>query len=425
LRVKLFYGWYIVAASLILSVLFSAIFIYGFTAFLNPIMATFGWSYAQISLASSLRGLETGAFNPIWGIAVDRWSAKKLMLFGMITTALGVFVLSRSANLAMYYIGSMILGLGSSLATGVLPTTVIARWFKRGMGKANGVLAMGMGIGGVATPIVVVLVDKFSWQTTLMFAAFGFLVLGVPLSFVFRSRPQDYGLLPDGAVSNAPTGSVLSRNYDFGTRVRDALKMRAFWYIGLVTIFQFAIFSVLSVYMIPYFTSLGKDRETGGIVIMLYTLVSLAFRIPIGMLADRFRKSFMIAFTVGLMGIGVGLLWLFNEHSPFWLIVLFAVTYGLGVSGMNPLKPPIIAEYFGIRNFGTIFGLSSIFNTVAMVATAPLAGWVIDTYGDYKSVLLVIAGLAVMGVILMLIIPVAPIKVNPATGQTAPVKATK
>ena len=425
MRSKLFYGWYIVAASVLLTVLFSAIFIYGFTAFVNPIMATFGWSYAQLSLASSLRGLETGAFNPVWGVAVDRWSAKKLMLFGMIVTALGVFFLSRSVNLAMYYVGSLIVGMGSSLATGVLPTAVIARWFKRGIGKANGVFSMGMGIGGVATPIVVAVVDKFSWQTTLMFAAIGFLALGVPLSFVFRGKPQDYGLLPDGGASNAPIGSGLSRNYDFGTQVRDALKMRAFWQIGLVILFQFAIFGVLSVYMIPYFTSLGKDRETGGIVVMLYTLVSLAFRIPIGMLSDRFKKSFVIALTVGMMGVGVGLLWLVNEHSPFWLVVLFAVTYGLGISGIAPLRPPIIAEYFGTRNFGTIFGLSSIFNTVAMVAAAPLAGWVFDTYGDYKSVLLVLAGFSVLGMILMLTIPVAPIRANPATSQAAPVKATK
>lgn len=425
MRSKLFYGWYIVAASVLLAVLFSAIFIYGFTAFVNPIMATFGWSYAQLSLASSLRGLETGAFNPVWGVVADRWPAKKLMLFGMIVTALGVFFLSRSVNLAMYYGGSLIVGMGSSLATGVLPTVVIARWFKRNIGKANGVFSMGMGIGGVATPIVVAVVDKFSWQTTLMFAAIGFLALGVPLSFVFRGKPQDYGLLPDGGASNAPIGSGLSRNYDFGTQVRDALKMRAFWQIGLVILFQFAIFGVLSVYMIPYFTSLGKDRETGGIVVMLYTLVSLAFRIPIGMLSDRFRKSFVIAFTVGLMGVGVGLLWLLDEHSPFWLVVLFAVTYGLGISGITPLRPPIIAEYFGTRNFGTIFGLSSIFNTVAMVAAAPLAGWVFDTYGDYKSVLLVLAGFSVLGMILMLTIPVAPIRANPATSQAAPVKATK
>jgi MFS family permease len=407
LRFKLFYGWYIVAASVVLLIIFGAAFIYGFTAFLNPIMATFGWSYAQISLASSLRGLESGVFNPFWGTAADRWPAKWLMLFGVVTTALGIYVLSMSQNLAMYYAGSFILGLGSSLVTGVLPTVLIARWFKRGLGKANGVLSMGWGISGVLTPLIVAVVDRFSWQTTLMWTAIGFLALGVPLSFVFRDRPQDCGLLPDGAESDVPVKQDKAVNHDFGTSVRDALRTRAFWQLGLMVFFQNSVFSVLSIYLIPYFTSLGESRETGGIIVMLYTLVSLAFRVPIGILSDKFKKSLVIAFTVGLLGVGVGFLWIYDKGSPFWLALLFACSYGLGVSGMTGLRPPITAEYFGLGNFGAIFGLVSIFGTAAGVAAAPLAGWVFDTYNDYKSVLLILIGFAVLGVILMLTIPKA------------------
>jgi OFA family oxalate/formate antiporter-like MFS transporter len=423
LKIKLFYGWYIVAASVVLAFLYSSIFIYGFTAFINPIMATFGWSYAQVSLASSLRGLETGALNPLWGIAVDRWPAKKLMLLGMVITALGVFLLSRTSNLVTYYIGFMTLGLGSSLTTGMLPTTVIARWFRRGIGKANGIFAMGMGIGGVAVPLLVILVDKFSWQTTLMFTSFGFLVLGVSLSFVFRSRPQDYGMLPDGGATSAPTGPRPVLHYDFSTRVRDALKMRAFWHIGFLILLQFAIFGVVSTYTIPYFTSLGQDRATGGTVVMMYTLVSLAARIPLGMLADRFRKSYVIAVTMGMMGLGVVVLWFLDGSSPFWMIILFAVIYGLGVGGITPLRPPVLAEYFGTKNFGTIFGLASIFNTTAIVAAAPIAGWFFDTYGDYKSVLVVLVGFAVLGVISMLTIP-SPVRAR-VTSSQAPLESTK
>ena len=50
-------------------------FLYGFTAFMTPIAATFGWSYAQVALASSIAGMETGALNPLVGMAADRWPA--------------------------------------------------------------------------------------------------------------------------------------------------------------------------------------------------------------------------------------------------------------------------------------------------------------------------------------------------------------
>ena len=89
---KLFYGWYIVIAGLIFSAYSSLIFSYGYTAFINPILATFGWSMTQISLANSLRGLETGVFNPIWGHVVDRYDPKKLMWIGVTITAIGIYI---------------------------------------------------------------------------------------------------------------------------------------------------------------------------------------------------------------------------------------------------------------------------------------------------------------------------------------------
>ena len=65
LTVGIFFGWYIVAASVLLTGYHSAIFVYGLTAFLTPIATTAGWTYAQISLASSLRGLEVGLLDPL------------------------------------------------------------------------------------------------------------------------------------------------------------------------------------------------------------------------------------------------------------------------------------------------------------------------------------------------------------------------
>jgi len=42
----------------------------------------FGWSYTQISLAASLRGLEMGIFSPFVGFLVDRFGSKRLIFGG-------------------------------------------------------------------------------------------------------------------------------------------------------------------------------------------------------------------------------------------------------------------------------------------------------------------------------------------------------
>ena len=373
-----------VLAGMVLGAYYSAVYVYGFTAFVNPIVATFGWSMTELSLASSMRGLETGVFNPLWGPVVDRHSPRTLMIVGVVITAAGMFILSRTTNLLIYYLGFFIDGLGSSLVTSMVPVTVMSKWFRRDVGKANGVLYLGMGLGGVLVPVVVWLITKLGWQNTFLFSAIGFLVLGIPLSFLFRSRPEAYGLLPDGHAP--PSGAKTRRlaDYNFGTSIKQALRMRAFWHLAVVIMFQAAYLAPLQTFTLPYLSSLGMDRAMAATVITLYTALSLIFRIPMGLLGDIFRKSYMVALSIGLETFGLVMFWLMGPQTPFWLIILFALGYGVGIAGVMPLRAPIMAEYFGNRNLGAMLGLSSIFITIASIAASPLAGWVWDTQHDFK-----------------------------------------
>jgi MFS family permease len=408
-KLKLFYGWYIVISGAILAFFFGSIVGYGWTAFVTPIVATFGWSMAQISLASSLRSLEIGVFNPLWGPAVDRWSPKWLMRIGVVCASLGLFCLSRMNNLIMYYIGFLLAGIGSSLVTGMLPLVVISRWFRKDIGKANGLFFMGAGLGGVAIPLVVTVIDKLGWRTTLLYTAIGFLVLGLSVSFLFYARPEDHGLLPDGMTPDQGKRTGIARTSgEFGTSVKEAIKMRAFWHIAVVTLFQNATLSTVMLYALPYLTHLGMKRTTAGTVVMLYTFVSLFGRIPFGMMADIFRKSYVIAVSLSLQVVGLFLYWKMDGLSPFWLIVLFAVPYGFGVSGVMPLRAPILAEYFGLKNFGTIFGLTSVFIAVGNVIAPPLAGWIYDTYHNYKVWWISLVFFGIAAIISIITIPPPP-----------------
>jgi MFS family permease len=128
---------------------------------------------------------------------------------------------------------------------------------------------------------------------------------------------------------------------------------------------------------------------------------------PVGMLGDIFRKKYMIALTLGMVGLSLLLFWLFNSRTPFWLTVLFAVFYGVGIAGIMPLRMPILAEYFGRKNMGKLFGIISIPSIIGGVAAVPLAGVVFDAVHSYKPVLLALAGFSLAAVILMLLMPSA------------------
>ena len=98
-----FYGWWIVGGSFLIALYVGGAFFYGFTAFFEPIADELSWSYAEISFAFSLRGLETGILAPVFGLLVDRFGPRRLIFFGAIIAAGGLILLSRSNSLVMFY----------------------------------------------------------------------------------------------------------------------------------------------------------------------------------------------------------------------------------------------------------------------------------------------------------------------------------
>ncbi len=412
---KLFFGWYIVGAGLLLMTYNSGALVYGFTAFIGPIAVAYGWSYAQISLATSIRGMEMGALNPLLGFIVDRWPARILVPVGIVIWGLGLFLLSRADTLPLFYASFLVIGLGSSLGVQMVPTVVVARWFRKDIGKANGVMAMGMGIGGSLIPLIVKMIDMYGVQGALAILAVGTYLLGLPLSLVFRNRPEDYGMLPDGKPPDDTRSSGDSEVQDIDVSPRQALKMRAFWQLGLFFMVQIAVMMAMQTHVMPYLESLGVERGTAGVVAMALPLVSLGARIPFGWLADIFPKKYVVAASLCLKSIGLFLFWLIGLTGSIslMLMIFFIISFGLGSGGMTPLRAPIIREYFGIRRFGTVLGFMSVFTTVGLMIGPLAAGWVFDEYGTYSPIWLALGVIAVIGIVLVLTLPTAQGKSSP------------
>jgi MFS family permease len=404
----MFFGWYIVWATVALAIYNSAALLYGFTAFLDPIAVGLGWTYTQISLAVTLRGLEQGALNPIFGSLVDRFSARTLNFCGTCAVAVGLFSLSRVTNLAMFYVSFLIMGLGGSLAFSMVPQVVLARWFRKDIGKVSGLYSIGLGAGGLFLPLIVKLIDAYGWRSCIMGIGMGTLILGIPLSFVFRNRPEEYGLHPDGKapdVSEVPSaghGGPATGSYDVD--LKQAFKMAAFWLIGISTMFQYMAWSAVSTHIMPFLSSMGIKRSTGAMVATSYLLVSLFLRYPLGWLADVLDKRYVNAACLAMLSVSVGSFWFIRDGSVTPLVVLIVLT-GFGAAGLTPIRVPLYREYFGVRHFGKIYGIGNLFTTVGGITGAPLAGWVFDSRGSYHSIWLILAAANLIGVVAMFMTP--------------------
>src|SRR4030042_950769 len=139
----LYYGWWVVIACFMINLYVGGVIFFGFTAFFEPIRQELGWSYAQISFATSLRGLEMGILAPVVGFLVDRFGSRKLLFLGTITLGFGLISLSATHSLAMFYASFLLIALGGGGCTSVVTMTAVAHWFQKNVGGALGVMASG------------------------------------------------------------------------------------------------------------------------------------------------------------------------------------------------------------------------------------------------------------------------------------------
>ncbi|MFB0506844.1 MAG: MFS transporter, partial [Thermodesulfobacteriota bacterium] len=168
-----FYGWWVVLASFFIILYRSGAVSYGFTAFFEPIVEEFGWSYTQVSIVFSLRGLEMGIVAPIMGFLVDRFGSRKLTFSGVVVLGFGLILLGLTNSLVMFYGAFFLLVLGASGCASTVLMTAVAHWFRRNVGKAMGLVGCGFGAGGILIPLIVRLIDLYQWRTTLIILGLG------------------------------------------------------------------------------------------------------------------------------------------------------------------------------------------------------------------------------------------------------------
>ena len=396
---KIFYGWWIVLACFLTNLYVSSIVFFGFTAFLDPLVKEFGWSYTQVSFAASLRGLEMGILAPLVGFLADRFGSRKLILSGVITVGFGLILLSLTRSLTMFYGSFILLAFGAGGCTSVVTMTAVANWFKKNVGIAFAVMASGFGASGLIVPLIVRLIDGYDWRTALIILGLGMWALGIPLSFVIRNKPEQYGYLPDGKLADGRISEHEIQHEMVEISFKEALKKRSFLYLNLAEVMRFMVLTAVVLHIMPYLGSMGISRPTAGLVAAAIPLFSIIGRFGFGWLGDVFDKRYVIAVTFGFMGMGM---LAFSHMQSKWAIYLFLFLFSPGFGGGAVLRGAVLREYFGRNSFGKMIGILMGFASIGGIIGPTLAGWVFDTLGSYDFIWLVFAGCISLAIILAL-----------------------
>jgi len=372
---------------------------YGFTAFFEPIRKEFGWTYTQISFAASLRGLEMGLFAPLVGFLADRFGSRKLILWGTIAVGFGLILLSFTQSLAMFYSSFLIIAFGAGGCAVVVTMTVVANWFHKKVGVALGIMISGVGASGLMLPIIVRLIDVSGWRTTLVILGLGMWITGIALSFVIRNRPEQYGYLPDGEESSEPIPKfeIQSKGVEIG--LGKALRNRSYWYINFIEVVRMMTVIAVVTHVMPYLSSIGISRTTGGLVAGGIPVFSIIGRFGFGWLGDVIDKRYVMAMSFCLMSFGF---LAFCYVQVIWLTFVFLLLFSPGYGGAMVLRGAILREHFGRDSFGKIIGVTMGCSAIGGIIGPTLAGWVFDTLGSYNLIWLVFSGL--IGLLILLIL---------------------
>ncbi|MBI2853682.1 MAG: MFS transporter [Chloroflexi bacterium] len=417
---KVFYGWWVLAACFLIAFYTIGTISFGFTALFEPIAKEFGWSYAQVSLAASLRGMEASLLAPFLGLMVDRWGPRKLIFAGAIVLGLGMIFLSRVNSMAMYYAAFFIIATGMGAFNSVVLLTAVVNWFHRRAATASGIFVCGYATGGLLVPLVAALVDALGWRKAMVALGAGTWAVVIPLSLLVRHKPENYGYLPDGAAAGMPSAagdskSVQPSEKDF--RPKEALKTRAFWHISIAALCMDMVAVAVLIHVMPYLSTVHAGRLESSLMATAIPLTSIIGRLVFGWLGDKVDKRKLAGVSFALMSLGL-LSFGAIVYVGIGLIVPFVVLFSIGWGGMTVTRFGMVRDYFGRSSYGAILGFSNGIMIIGGISGPFLAGRAFDVWASYQGTWFAFAALAIFGMTISLSSPT----VNPET-KIRPVRA--
>jgi len=396
---KRFYGWTMVGAGSLMQFVQGTLLLQAFGAYFAILREDRGWTKTELSGAAAMHQLEAAVLGPVLGWFLDRFGAQWVIRVGVIVFGLGFMLLSTIDSLLAFYGAFIMTALGASLC-GFFPLNVaLIRWFEKKRARALAMMQLGMAAGGLCLPLVAWALASLGWRATAFTSGVLIILVCLPLSFLFKHRPEDHGEVVDGIGSGAAdAGAGTQDDSEDGTRdftAREALRTQAFWLLSLGHGFALFVVMAVNTHAITHMKEgLGYTIEAAAFVISLQTVAQLCGVGTGAWIGDRMDKR--LASAGCMLGHSLGLLCLAYAWNPA-MVILYAVVHGFAWGLRGPLMQAIRADYFGRSAIGMILGLSFMIVVIGQVGGPMIAGILSDITGNYRAGFTVLALLAGLG----------------------------
>ncbi len=365
-----------------------------------PLKVEFMPSNMVLMLGITVTALGSGLLSPALGVAIDRFSVRKLMLFGSSLVAVGFWLMSVSTSMVQVIaVYAVFMSAGCVLLGPIATSALLARWFTHNRGLAMGIAGSGAAIGGfLMPPLLQGLIDQLAWREALQAFSAITLVISIPLiAWLVVDRPTppadprpDIGRTDEGARDLAATKPKLQLSA--GAALRDT----NFWLIALTLGVLFCGPMAVVSNLIQLVGEKGIQPGHGAFLISITAGANFAGKLILAGVADRIGHRLLLA--IALIGIGLGIGGLLYANS-FSLLAASCSVIGLFAGAASPLWSVILAHVYGADRIGKMMGLMTLVIMPFTLLSAPLFGWIYDLTGNYDNALQGYIGLVVLALL--------------------------
>lgn len=307
-------------------------------------------------------------------------------------------------ELWIYYLLWVVFTSGYILSGPIPHQLIISYWFRRNRGKAMAIIYVGNGLmGSVGSLLVKPLTDNYGFKPALMVLA-AMMFTSWPIAiFILRDRPSDMGQFPDGDREAPAEAAVASHS------IRELLSSCSFWLLLIGSFCAIGAVGAINFHM--KFVFLDQGFAKGAVadaawrtasVLILWS--SVAGRLLVGALADRFSKKIVMTATFALVAATVPTL-LFVNPSREALLYVFAVLFGFGLGADYMLIPLMAAEQFGINSLSRAMAIILPVNTIGQTWTPYFVSILRERFGSYAAPMNFVLAVAAAGALAIALLP--------------------
>ena len=381
--------------------------LYAWSVISKALVSEMGWSTTSAGLPYTVGVVAFSVGMLVAGNLQDRIGPRKMALVGIVMIGAGLLLSSFATTpFMLVFTFGVLAGTGIGATYSCLSPTAM-KWFhpsKKGM--VNGLLAGGFGMAPLyLAPLCTALIEQVGISNTFLALGAGVLVISLPLALTLVTPAADYR--PEAPAGYQAAAKAASNDMGW----REMVTTRQF-YLMLVA---FAFASSAGLMLIGNISSIAALQGNIASAASLVSILAVANtfgRILMGMLSDKIGCTQTLFLAIALQTVNMVLFPMFTTLPGF---ILGAILAGIGYGALLSVFPSMIADYYGIKNYGTNFGVLFLAWGASGFMGPVMAGYIVDTTGSFSLAYMISAVMLVIAGIMALLIK--PVKAADAAGH--------